>query len=93
MYSVQCTRRGAGRAALYRTVRGVLVTIGERSGADSVGGAAESESDGTGSVQCCDLCWVQILVTEVMELTMKCDAGPSSSDGGRGVVLARKKLI
>ena len=53
MYSVQCGRRGAGRAALYRTVRGVLVTIGERSGADSVGGAAESESDGTGSsVQC-----------------------------------------
>ena len=51
VYSVQCTRRGAGRAALYRTVRGVLVTIGERSGADSVGGAAESESDGTGSVQ------------------------------------------
>ena len=74
---------------------GVLVTIGERSGADGVGGcAAESESDGTGVFKCCDLCcWVLILVTEVMGPTMKCDAGPSSSDGSRGVVLARKKLI
>ena len=48
---------------------------------------------GRGVFKCCDLCWVLILVTEVMELTMMCDAGPSSSDGGRGVVLARKKLI
>ena len=78
MYSVQCGRRGAGRAALYRTVRGVLVTIGERSGADSVGGAAESESDGTGSrvvFSALHLCCLLILVTEVMGLTMKCGAG------------------
>ena len=36
---------------------------------------------GRGVFKCCDLCWVLILVTEVMGLTMKCDAGPSSSDG------------
>ena len=30
---------------------------------------------GRGVFKCCDLCWVLILVTEVMGLTMKCDAG------------------